>query len=102
MRPVLQERGDGPDLIPCWLQPEPARRLSKLAGIPTVVVTGEASFRAAYDHCTSRFLTQAGVPNTHLRLEAVGIRGNGHMMMMEKNSSEVAGAIADWIEANLR
>jgi predicted transglutaminase-like cysteine proteinase len=67
-----------------------------------VVVTGEASFRATYDHCTSKFLTQAGVPNTHLRLEAVGIRGNGHMMMMEKNSSEVAGAIADWIEANLR
>jgi len=101
-RPVLQGRGDGPGLIPCWLQPEPARRLPKLAGIPTVIVTGEASFRATYDHCTSRFLAQAGVPNTHLRLEAAGIRGNGHMMMMEKNSSEVAGAIADWIEAKLR
>ena len=102
MRPVLQERADGPDLMPCWLQPEPARRLPKLVGIPTVIVTGEASFRATYDHCTSRFLTQAGVPNTHLRLEAVGLRGNGHMMMLENNSAEVAAAIAGWLESNLR
>jgi pimeloyl-ACP methyl ester carboxylesterase len=102
MQPILQTRSDGPDLIPCWLQPEPARRLPKLAGIPTVIVTGEASFRATYDHCTSKFLTQAGVPNVHLRLESVGLHGNGHMMMMEKNSSEVAGAIAKWIETNVR
>jgi hypothetical protein len=38
----------------------------------------------------------------HLRLESVGLRGNGHMMMMEKNSAEIAGAIADWIETSLR
>ena len=67
-----------------------------------MIVTGEASFRATYDHCTSRFLTQAGVPNTHLRLEAVGLRGNGHMMMLENNSAEVAAAIAGWLESNLR
>jgi pimeloyl-ACP methyl ester carboxylesterase len=102
MQPVLQAQSDGPDLMPCWLQPEPARQLPNLAGIPTVIVTGEASFRATYDHCTSRFLAQAGVPNTHLRLESVGLHGNGHMMMMEKNSAEIAGAIADWIEAKLR
>ena len=99
---VLQERSDGPDLIPCWLQPEPARKLPRLAGMPVAVVTGEASFRASSDHCTARFLAQAGVPNTHLRLEGAGLHGNGHMMMMEKNSVAVAGAIAGWIEANVR
>ena len=102
MRPVPQEGSDGPDLVPCWLQPEPARRLPNLAGIPIAIITGEASYRATCDHCTSRFLAQAGVLNTHLRLESVGIHGNGHMMMLEKNSAEVAAAIAGWIEANLR
>jgi pimeloyl-ACP methyl ester carboxylesterase len=102
LEPVLQAESDAPDLVPCWLQAEPARRLPRLAGIPIVIVTGEASFRATCDHCTSRFLAQAGVANTHLRLESIGIRGNGHMMMMERNSAEIAGAIASWIEANVR
>jgi predicted transglutaminase-like cysteine proteinase len=49
------------------------------------------------DHCTSKFLTQAGVPNEHLRLASVGLHGNGHMMMLEKNNLDVAGVLADWI-----
>ena len=66
-----------------------------------MIVTGEASFRATYDHCTARFLAQAGVPVTHMRLEGEGIRGNGHVMMLERNSSEIAAAIHRWLTKTL-
>ena len=84
---VRQQQADGPQLVRCWLQREPARQLPKMKNVPTVIVTSEASFRATYDHCTSKFLSQAGVRNTHLRLEEAGLHGNGHMMMLEQNSA---------------
>ncbi len=46
----------------------------------------EASYHAPYDHCTVAYLRQAGVRTDFIRLADHGIRGNGHMMMMEKNS----------------
>jgi pimeloyl-ACP methyl ester carboxylesterase len=97
-----QEQADGPELVRCWLQAEPVRQLPRMKTVPTVVVTGEASFRATYDHCTSKFLTQAGVPNTHLRLEKAGVHGNGHMMMLEQNSAAIAEVIANWLDENVR
>jgi hypothetical protein len=65
-------------------------------------LTGEASFRATYDHCTSKFLTQAGVQNTHLRLEKAGLHGNGHMMMLEQNSAAIAEVIANWLDQKVK
>ena len=44
----------------------------------------EASYHAAYDHCTAAYLTQAGVRNALIRLADVGVRGNGHMMIGEE------------------
>ena len=76
----------------------PARQLPNLAKIPILIVTSEASFRAQYDHCTSEFLTQAGVKNEHLRLETVGIHGNGHMMMLEKNNGDIANVLINWLQ----
>jgi pimeloyl-ACP methyl ester carboxylesterase len=73
---ALESRTDFKDGTACYLQPEPARKLPRLADVPTAIVTGEASFRATYDHCMSKFLSQAGVKNTHLRLEDKGIKGN--------------------------
>jgi pimeloyl-ACP methyl ester carboxylesterase len=100
---AVREAGpDGPDLATCWKQADPPRQLSNLKGIPVVIVTAEASYHAVYDHCTSRFLTQAGVKNKLLRLADSGIHGNGHMMMLEKNSFDVAGAIHKWIAANVK
>ena len=92
-----EEQADGPNLVKCNLQGGVPRQLPNLAKVPIVIVTSEASFRATLDHCTSKFLTQAGVPNEHLRLESVGIHGNGHMMMLEKNNLDVADVLADWI-----
>ncbi len=55
-----------------------------------MIVAAEASYHAAYDHCTAKYLEQAGVRNTFIRLEERGIRGNGHMVMLEKNNLRVA------------
>jgi pimeloyl-ACP methyl ester carboxylesterase len=99
---VVQETAaDGPGLFKCWKQTEPARQLVNLARVPILLVTGEASFRAQYDHCTAKFLTQAGVKNDHVRLERVGIHGNGHMMMLEKNNLAVAAYLDKWLRTKL-
>jgi pimeloyl-ACP methyl ester carboxylesterase len=94
---VQQAAPEGPGLFACWRQTDPARQLPNLAKIPILVVTSEASFRAQYDHCTSEFLTQAGVKNEHLRLETVGIHGNGHLMMLEKNNGDIANVLINWL-----
>jgi pimeloyl-ACP methyl ester carboxylesterase len=95
---VRQETPDKPDLVRCWRQKEPARRLPSLARIPIVVITGEASYHAAYDHCTVAYLEQAGAHPSFIRLADVGVHGNGHMMMLEKNNAAIAGVIAQWLE----
>src|SRR5262249_10146811 len=66
--------------------------------IPIVIVTGEASYHAAYDHCTAAYLEQAGAHNTFIRLADHGVHGNGHMMMIEKNSDAIAAVIAQWLD----
>jgi pimeloyl-ACP methyl ester carboxylesterase len=96
LAPQRQAQPDGPDLLACWV-PATARKLPHLAGVPVAVVTSEASYHAPYDHCTVRFLQDAGVPADFLRLSEHGIHGNAHMMMLEKNSDDIAAAIGDWI-----
>jgi pimeloyl-ACP methyl ester carboxylesterase len=95
---VQQEKADAPDLIRCWLQKEPARQLPNLKGIPILLLTSEASSFAPWEHCNSLFLKQAGVANDFVRLSDLGIHGNGHYMMFEKNSMQIAGVIADWLQ----
>jgi pimeloyl-ACP methyl ester carboxylesterase len=97
-----QELADGKDLVKCWRQREPARKLINLEKIPVLVVTGEASYHAPYDHCTAEFLSQAGVPTTFWRLADQGIHGNGHLMMQEKNSIEIARRLDSWIYRNVK
>jgi pimeloyl-ACP methyl ester carboxylesterase len=96
-----QEAPDGPGLVRCWVQRAPARQLPKLAGIPILVVTGEASYRATYDHCTVKFLAQAGAGVEHMRLEEHGERGNGHMLMLEANSAAISALLLRWLAAKL-
>jgi pimeloyl-ACP methyl ester carboxylesterase len=102
LAPVHESKADGPDLAVCWKQPDPPRRLPNLAGIPILIVSTESSQHAVYDHCTAKYLTQAGVKNTFLRLEDQGIHGNGHMVMLEKNSMDVAALLQKWIAANVK
>lgn len=83
------------------LQKEPARKLVNLAGIPIVIITSEGSYHNTYDYLISAFLTQAGVENEHIYLADRGIHGNGHMMMIENNSLEIAALVNDWITAHV-
>jgi len=99
---VQQPKADAPDLVRCWKQAGTPRRLPNLRGIPILIVTAEASYHAPYDHCTSQYLSQAGVPNTHWRLEDQGIHGNGHMMMLEKNNLDVAALLQKWLSGNIK
>jgi len=98
---VREDKPERPDYVRCWAQPEPARKLVNLQNTPILVVTSEASYHAPYDHCTVRYLAQAGVKSTFLRLPDAGIHGNGHMMMLEKNSDAIAKAMADWLDRAL-
>jgi len=65
-------------------------------------VTAEASYHALYDHWTAKYLEQAGVKNTYIRLDDYGIRGNGHLVMLEKNNLEVAQLLSDWMKINIK
>jgi acetyl esterase/lipase len=65
--------------------------------VPALVVTAEASYHAVYDHCTAKYLTQAGAKVTALHLGNHGIHGDAHMIMLEKNNLQVAGLIAEWL-----
>ncbi len=95
---VQEEKPERPDLSRCWLQKEPARKLPLVGERPVMLLEAEASFYAGYNHCNVAYLRQAGVPVEFIKLADIGIKGNGHMMMMEKNSDEIARVIADWLD----
>jgi pimeloyl-ACP methyl ester carboxylesterase len=96
-----QDKADAPDLAKCWLQKSPARQLPNLQKLPIAIVTGEASFHGPYEHCVVKYLEQAGVHPTWLNLGAMGIHGNGHMMMLEKNSEQIADVMERWLRKAL-
>lgn len=80
----------GPNLAPCILQAEPARKLPNLAKVPILQIVGEASFHSVFSGCVATYLQQAGVDVEFVRLEEKDLRGNGHLMFMEKNNIEIA------------
>ena len=95
---VRQDKPDAPDLARCWQQKEPVHKLTNLKAIPTLQMSAEASFGAPTAHCNAAFLKQAGVPVDFIRLADIGIRGNGHFLMLEQNNLEIAAVIADWLD----
>jgi pimeloyl-ACP methyl ester carboxylesterase len=98
------ELGNQPasDRIACYRQKEPARKLKNLQNVPVLLLTAEASYHDVYDHCTAAWLNQAGVKTEHVELEKVGMTGNGHMMMLERNSADIAKYIGSWLSRNAR
>ena len=95
---VREDTPDAPDLVTCGKQAEPARQLPNLEKIPIAIVTSEASYHAPDDHSTVKFLQQAGVKPTWLKLADLGIKGNSHNMTQEKNSQEIVAIIYQWLE----
>lgn len=101
LQPVLEEKSEGPDVVPCYLQKEPAHKLINLKDIPVLDVSSEASYHRVFDSCIPKWLNQAGVKAQYVKLEDVGLRGNEHEMMLDKNSDEIAKFFANWIEKNV-
>lgn len=96
-------KSDAPGLMDATLQAEspPPRKLVNLTRMPVLVLTAQASYHAQYDWYSVEYLRQAGVQTEHIKLEDLGILGNGHMMFMEKNSDDVAAVIKEWITKTL-
>lgn len=74
--------------------------LAPFEGLPVLVISGEASGRAAGDSETVAFLNRAGASATHLRLEELGIAGNGHGLIFENNINEILEPVMNWLAAN--
>jgi pimeloyl-ACP methyl ester carboxylesterase len=97
----LEEKSERPDEARCWLQVEPARKLARWKNIRVLDISANGTYHRVYDPCIPKFLNQAGVKTDFVRLEEAGIRGNSHMMMLEKNSDEVIKFIVSWLQKNI-
>jgi len=102
LQTMLEAQAPAADKVPCYVQQEPARKLKNLQNIPVMLMVGEGSYHRIYDHCLAKWLNQAGVKTEYVEMETVGLRGNGHQMMMEKNSAEIAKFIGGWLGRNAR
>jgi pimeloyl-ACP methyl ester carboxylesterase len=97
----LEAKSDGQYLVPCYLQKGTPRKLANLTHIPVLDVSGEASYHRVFDSCDAKWLNQAGVKTDYVKLEDVGQPGNGHEMMLEKNSDGIAAYFETWLEKNV-
>lgn len=95
----MESSGQG--LAAGWIFQEPAPQLPRLKDIPIAFIVSEASYHAQYDHLTSHVMNQCGVRHDFIRLEDVGIHGNSHMMMLEKNNLEIAAWICQWLKEHV-
>lgn len=95
---------EGPGLVPCMLQakkPAP-RKWKNLKKTPILVVVSHAGYHAQYDHCSVRFMQQAGCRKVELmRLEEERIKGNSHMFFMEKNNLKIAEKLNEWVKRKI-
>ena len=98
----VQASPDGEGLIACTLQADPPRQLVNFRQFPILVTVSESSYHAPYDHCTAKYLRQAGAAVDFIRLQERGIRGNGHMVMLEKNNLEIADFLHQWMSQKIK
>src|SRR5262249_25171270 len=99
---VRAERADAPALVRGWVEEGEGGKRKNRKDIPVLVVMSEASYHASYDHCTVKYLKAAGVNTTFMKLADSNIRGNGHMMMLEKNNDKIAAAMMNWLQETER
>jgi pimeloyl-ACP methyl ester carboxylesterase len=98
----LETKPDGAALVPCYLQKGAPHKLVNLTQIRVLDVSGEASYHRVFDSCDAKWLNQAGVKTDYVKLEDAGLPGNGHEMMLEKNSEGIAAYFEAWLEKNVR
>ncbi len=69
---------------------------------PIALVTGEASWMREANAKAAQFLSEQRGLFEHIQLESHGISGNGHMMMSEQNSDQIAQLLLNWLESRLQ
>lgn len=89
----------------------PAAYVAKLAKIPTLVMFGDhlgdaggfPNWQASLDGCQAFVdkLKTAGGDAEVLHLPELGIKGNSHMLMQDKNNLELADLILAWIDEHV-
>ena len=89
-------------VAPYWLQADPPRQLPNLRNVPIVLVTADASFASPGNPGLAAYFRQAGVSCEELRLGDSGLKGYGHMMMVERDNRSVLQLILDWIAKAVR
>ena len=85
--------------------PDPAKvDVAKLKGVPHLIVWGDNISKSAFWQRLmppiSRYreaLTAAGGKADVFELPTMGLLGNSHMLMMDRNSDQIAGLINDWL-----
>ncbi|KAH7357897.1 Alpha/Beta hydrolase protein [Plectosphaerella cucumerina] len=82
----------------CFAQAEPAAKLPAIASVPYLMITGEASVHATYDHCIVDYVKQVGGDPEWIKLADRGIKGNGHFMHIERNNGEISKVVLQWIK----
>jgi len=87
-------------------------QISSLAKIPTVVMFGDhlgdvqggpASWSTSFDSCKAfvQQLKTAGGDAEMMYLPEMGIKGNSHMLMQDRNSNQLADLLLDWIDQHV-
>jgi pimeloyl-ACP methyl ester carboxylesterase len=92
---------DPPVTDPAELQDGTSRRLVNLSKFPIALMTSEASVFTQIDPLTYEFLKAHGCDIDYVKLPELGVRGNGHGMMLEKNNREALQPILDWLASKL-
>jgi len=83
-------------------------QIQKLAQIPTLILYGDhlsGGFAKSYADCHDVYLPQivaAGGDISFVSLPDMGIFGNSHMMMLDKNNLDIADIVMDWIDTHAR
>ena len=99
---ALEERpSEGENRNPCMLQPEGSvRTLPAFEGKPIMSIVSPNSFPLFTPnvHCSVHSLEQLGADAQLIRLEEIGIEGNGHFMNEELNIGELSAVFIDWLE----
>lgn len=98
-----------PDKVKALVLVEPAgvgdrKRVDRLRNVPMLAVYGDYIDQdARWPKIRANgvgFLVEAGKHGARydvIDLPKIGIRGNSHMIMMDRNSDQVAGVIQDWL-----
>jgi hypothetical protein len=67
------------------------------------VTGGPVSWQQSFETCNTFVdqLKKAGGDATMMHLPALGIKGNSHMLMQDRNSDQLADLVIAWIDAHV-